>query len=186
MSSIGLNLAYEWPHIFQRQPRRSVAPTTMSHLFRIPCELRDKIYTYALVDPTRPISDYKSADDQHPNTDSISSRALLSTCRQIRTEAYVIYFGKNTFFFSRYSHFDSFLKDLGPEGRPVITSLALELQHFSKAEIQSCGTHSELQTGQSGNVFSPHQVISLNVKCFARSVLSAMCPPPGQPIFDSR
>jgi hypothetical protein len=130
MYSIGLNLAYERPHILQRQPRRTVAPTTMSRLFRIPRELRDEIYTYALVDPSGPIRDYKSADDQHRNTDSISSRALLSTCRQIRTEANVIYFGKNTFFFSRFSHFDSILKDLGPEGRPVITSLALNLERF--------------------------------------------------------
>ncbi|KAL2043904.1 hypothetical protein N7G274_003424 [Stereocaulon virgatum] len=134
MFSIGLNLAYKLPHVLQRQPRRSVAPSTTSHLFRIPRELRDEIYTYALVDPSGPIRDYKSVNDQRPNTDFISSHALLSTCRQIRTEAYNIYFGKNTFFFARYSHLDSFLKDLGQEGRLVITSLTLDIEHFFEGQ----------------------------------------------------
>ena len=101
-----------------------------SPLLRLPGELRNKIYGYALADSSiepllrpRTASIHARTSSGRPMSSTVS---LLRTCRQTRCESESLFFSYTTFGFN-YARYDfhRFLGHIGREKRELITSIAM-------------------------------------------------------------
>ena len=110
-----------------------------SPLLRLPGELRNKIYGYALGDSfiepllrRRTASIHARISSGRPMSHTVS---LIRTCRQTRSEAESLFFSHTTFGFnfSRYD-FHRFLAHVGREKRELITSIAMTFSTLEALE----------------------------------------------------
>lgn len=125
------------PSPVRRRDTASLATT--SRLLKLPAELRNQIYHFALVEdePVR-VSDPRLHRRREPS--------LLSVCRQIRDESTEIYYGANNFAADDTYHCKSFLTAIGAQKAAMLRTVHL----WSNLSLQSLKFLAEGQTVEWG------------------------------------
>ena len=101
---------------------------TDSPLLNLPPELRNMIYSYTLSIGTWTIAPraYAWINDDDLDTEAIKTLSLLSACRQIYHDTFLLPFILNAFFF-RFANIPQFLAKLTARQRCAITHFTLEM-----------------------------------------------------------
>ena len=96
---------------------------TQCRLLQLPPELRNKIYSFALVEDNAIMVSERSDITGDP---PVWVPGLLATNRQVRTEATPIFYGENTFWSLTEWSVGNFLNQLGIERRPMVSAYRMQ------------------------------------------------------------
>ncbi|KAH6879073.1 hypothetical protein BKA58DRAFT_453287 [Alternaria rosae] len=115
-----------------------------SPLLRLPAELRNRIYNFALYrgtgcfdPPPKVIKDTGRSGPWPTSNNDKSDLALLSTCRQVQSAASILYYALNTFRFKPSSSLDNFTSTLAPAKLNAVKSIDIDEELAAEIEMRA-------------------------------------------------
>ncbi|KAI4647763.1 hypothetical protein J4E93_004173 [Alternaria ventricosa] len=112
-----------------------------SPLLQLPAELRNRIYKFVLHDHRPVYVDIPALSDEFgnfgPRDNTRGKQALLCTCRQVHSEAPMMYFALNTFQFDLDTSLIEFTRSLTAEQLSAVKSIDMTGQLMEEIEMRA-------------------------------------------------